>query len=61
MLGKDMLGLYGTAAEDIVNILDTASGMKKTAHAEPEKTAALAGQDGHDLILRKQYEDALLF
>src|SRR5699024_4856381 len=29
MLGKDLLGLYHTSAEDIVSILDTAVGMKK--------------------------------
>ena len=29
MLGKDLLGLYDTSAEDIVAILDTAVGMKK--------------------------------
>ena len=29
MLGKDLLGLYDTSAEDILSILDTAAGMKK--------------------------------
>ena len=44
MLGKDMLGLYGTAAEDIVNILDTASGMKKLLTQNLKKLPHLQGR-----------------
>ena len=59
MLGKDLLGLYDTSAEDILSILDTAAGMKKTADAEPEKIAAFAGADGNDALLREQHAHPL--
>ncbi len=50
MLGKDMLGLYGTAAEDIVNILDTASGMKKLLTQNLKKLPHLQGRRVTNLL-----------
>ena len=44
MLGKDLLGLYHTSAEDIVSILDTAVGMKKLLTQNLKKLPHLQGR-----------------
>ena len=44
MLGKDLLGLYDTSAEDIVAILDTAVGMKKLLTQNLKKLPHLQGR-----------------
>ena len=44
MLGKDLLGLYDTSAEDIVTILDTAVGMKKLLTQNLKKLPHLQGR-----------------
>ena len=44
MLGKDLLGLYETSAEDIMQILDTAVGMKKLLTQNLKKLLHLQGR-----------------
>ena len=44
MLGKDLLGLYDTSAEDIMLILDTAVGMKKLLTQNLKKLPHLQGR-----------------
>ena len=44
MLGKDLLGLYETSAEDITAILDTAVGMKKLLTQNLKKLPHLQGR-----------------
>ncbi len=44
MLGKDLLGMYETSAEDIVTILDTAVGMKKLLTQNLKKLPHLQGR-----------------
>ena len=44
MLGKDLLGLYDTSAEDILSILDTAVGMKKLLTQNLKKLPHLQGR-----------------
>lgn len=44
MLGKDLLGLYETSAEDIMQILDTAVGMKKLLTQNLKKLPHLQGR-----------------
>ena len=44
MLGKDLLGLYETSAEDIMQILDTAVGMKKLLTQNLKKLPPLQGR-----------------
>ena len=44
MLGKDLLGLYETSAEDITLILDTAVGMKKLLTQNLKKLPHLQGR-----------------
>lgn len=44
MLGKDLLGLYETSAEDIMHILDTAVGMKKLLTQNLKKLPHLQGR-----------------
>ena len=44
MLGKDLLGLYDTSAEDITAILDTAVGMKKLLTQNLKKLPHLQGR-----------------
>ena len=44
MLGKDLLGLYDAAQEDILSILDTAAGMKKLLTQNLTKLPHLQGR-----------------
>ena len=44
MIGKDLLGLYDTSAEDILTILDTAVGMKKLLTQNLKKLPHLQGR-----------------
>ena len=44
MLGKDLLGLYDTSAEDITAIIDTAVGMKKLLTQNLKKLPHLQGR-----------------
>lgn len=44
MLGKDLLGLYNASAEDILQILDTAVGMKKLLTQNLKKLPHLQGR-----------------
>ena len=52
MLGKDLLGLYDTSAEDIVAILDTAVGMKKllTQNLKKQSSAGVGAHRDHTLL-----------